>query len=266
MTDAESTMSVERMRKTWTEGSATLGGWMVGSDPLIAEHLARCGFDEVTIDLQHGTSDFGDIALLCAAITTGGAVPLVRIPRADPVTIGRCLDLGAAGGLPAMVGSAEEAAAAVSACHYAPVGSRSIGPVRAQFTMASGPLSDPVALDRLASVICMPMIETADGLANVVEIAATPGLDGLYVGPGDLALALGLPLPGGRSDQEQRQLDVAIDSIVAACDDAGIVPGVQGGDGASAADWVSRGFRMVTVTADITLVASGRKQLEIARG
>ena len=265
MADPGSPMTVEGLRSDWAGGSATLGGWVVGSDPLIAEHLARCGFDEVTIDLQHGTSDFRDIALLCAAITRGGAVPLVRVPRAEPVTIGRCLDLGAAGVIVAMVGSAEEAAATVDACRYAPEGSRSIGPVRAQWTMDSGPLSDPLATERLAAVVCMPMVETADGLANVAEIAATPGIDGVYVGPGDLALAMGLPLPGGRTAEQQQRLDVAIDSVVAACDAAGVTAGIQGVGGASAAAWVRRGFRMVTVTADVSLVAGGRRELEVAR-
>lgn len=258
--DTRSVPDVDALRERWRDGPATLGGWVMTHDPLLAEQMALCGFDEVTIDLQHGTVEIGDIALLCAAVTGGGALPLVRVPRADHVTIGRVLDLGAGGVIVAMVESAAGAAAAVDACRYPPLGSRSAGPVRAQFTMGS------TDYQRLGEVICMVMIETAAGVAEAEAIAATPGIDGVYVGPGDLALAMGLPLGRDRSTDEQRRFDSTIDRILAACESAGVVAGIHAPDGATAADLVRRGFGMVTVVADFTLiVAGGRRELAAAR-
>ena len=86
-------------------GGATLGGWIMTHDPIIAEQIARCGFDEVTVDLQHGSVEIGHLANMFMAIAAGGAVPLVRIPAVDPVTIGRVLDVGAAGVIVAMIES-----------------------------------------------------------------------------------------------------------------------------------------------------------------
>ena len=87
----------ERLRAKWRAGEATLGGWIMTHDGIIAEQLARCGFDEVSVDLQHGSVEIGHLINLFMAISAGGSVPMVRIPAADPVTIGRVLDVGAAG-------------------------------------------------------------------------------------------------------------------------------------------------------------------------
>src|SRR5690606_35631671 len=121
--------SPARLRSIWRSGGAVLGGWVMTHDPIIAEEMARCGFDEVVIDLQHGSVEIGHLADLFLAVSTGGAAPLVRTPAVDPVTIGRALDLGAAGVLVAMCESPEQAALVVASCRYAPQGVRSAGPL-----------------------------------------------------------------------------------------------------------------------------------------
>jgi 4-hydroxy-2-oxoheptanedioate aldolase len=230
------------------------------SDPLLAEELARCGFDEVTIDLQHGSVEVGHVMALAQAIADGGAVPLVRLPSADPVVIGRCLDLGALGVVIAMVETPDQAATAVTACRYAPLGRRSAGTVRAQHTMGSRDLAE------LGSVACFAMVESRQGLDNVEAIAATPGVDGIYVGPGDLAISLGMWPPSDRTPAQQQQFDAALDRVLAACEAAGVVAGMHTGDGLSAASYVRRGFRMVTVASEYGLViAGGHRELEAAR-
>ena len=112
-----------------------------------------------------------------------------------------------------MIGSAEDAGRAVAACRYPPLGERSLGPVRGAFPAE-------LANDH---VLCLPMIETADALANLDEIAATPGVDGLFVGPNDLALSMGLPVVPTDPHPEERE---AIARVAAACAANGIVAGI----------------------------------------
>ena len=112
------------------------------------------------------------------------APPLVRVARNEPFAIGQALDLGAAGVIVPMVEDGEQAARAVAACRYAPEGIRSFGALRA--ARASEPL-------------CLVMIETRAGVERAEEIAATPGLDGIYVGPSDLALTSGCSRRSGSS-------------------------------------------------------------------
>jgi 4-hydroxy-2-oxoheptanedioate aldolase len=241
----------DRLRRRWAAGEATLGGWIMTHDGVLAESMARVGFDEVTVDLQHGSVEIGHLVNLFMGIQAGGAVPMVRIPAVDNTTIGRVLDVGAVGVVVAMVESREQAERVVAACRYKPVGARSAGPLRAQSTVGSGDWGD------LETVIKAVMVETADGVERVAEIASTPGLDGIYIGPGDLGLSMGLPPGRPRDADQQARIGAAIDRVLRACDDAGIVAGIHTGDGATAAGWVRRGFRWVTVVSEYGLVING---------
>jgi 4-hydroxy-2-oxoheptanedioate aldolase len=250
----------ERLRARWRAGAATLGGWIMTHDGILAEQLARCGFDEVSVDLQHGSVEIGHLTNLFMAIAAGGAVPMVRIPAVDPVTIGRVLDVGAAGVIVAMIETGAQAAEVVRACRYTPHGTRSAGPLRAQFTLGSGDWDD------LTTVIKGVMVESAEGLANVEEIAGTPGIDGIYIGPGDLGIALGMPPGRPRTDEQKATFAAAIDRILRACQDAGVVAGIHTGDGATAGAWVRRGFQWVTVVSEYGLVINGgNRELAAAR-
>jgi 4-hydroxy-2-oxoheptanedioate aldolase len=250
----------ERLRQRWQAGEAVLGGWVMTHDAILAEELARCGFDEVTVDLQHGSIEIGHLVHLFAAISAGGAAPLVRIPTADPVTIGRVLDLGAAGVVVAMIESTEAAAAVVRASRYMPAGTRSAGPLRAHHTIGSRDWGE------LEGVMKAVMIETAAGLANVESIAATPGLDAIYVGPGDLGLALGMPPGRPRSREEEDRFLAALDRILDACREAGIAAGIHTGEGLKAAEWIRRGFQWATVVSEYGLVINGgTRELAVAR-
>ena len=120
------------------------------------------------------------------AISQTDTVPVVRVPWNDPATIMRALDLGAYGIIVPLVNTAEEAAKAVAACRYPPVGMRSSGPVRAVHYGGADYLAK--ANDE---IVVMAMIETKEGLANLDAICATPGLDAVYIGPADLSFALG---------------------------------------------------------------------------
>src|ERR1700744_2511321 len=165
------------------------------------------------------------------ATQAAGAAPLARLAWNEPWLIMRALDLGAVGVILPLIDNAAEARKAVESCRYPPVGRRSHGPVRAELVMGTA------APDELGGdVLCIAMIETRDGIDNLEEIAATPGLDGLYIGPSDLSIALGLA-PGrltGPLADDQRPLRDAIERIRQACEAHGLIAGIHCGSGAAA--------------------------------
>ena len=177
---------VNPILERWREGGVVYSGWVSSGEPLTANWLAAAGFDEVLADLQHGAVEVGHLPALFAAIEARGVAPAARVPANDPTVIGRVLDMGALSVMVPMVESRAEAEAAVAACRFAPAGRRSMGPLRPMTTFGT---EDPAELSKVA---CVVQIETADGLANVDAIASTPGLDAMFIGPGDLSLSLGL--------------------------------------------------------------------------
>jgi 4-hydroxy-2-oxoheptanedioate aldolase len=245
----------------WAAGEATYGGWLSTSDPLIAEYLAAAGFDEVCADQQHGSIDLHTLPAIFAAIEAHGVAPTTRVRANDFSAIGTSLDMGALGVIVPMIDTVDQAAAIVAACRYPPHGRRSAGPTRAIYRAG-------LSLDDLGRVAAIAMIETADGLANVEAIAAVPGLDAVYVGPGDLAIALGVPVvPDQRSADERDAHEAAIARILAAAQSAGIAAGMYIGTGAESRRRVAQGFRMVTVAWDAGLLEDGgRAELAVARG
>jgi 4-hydroxy-2-oxoheptanedioate aldolase len=198
------------------------------------------------------------------AAQAGGAVPLARLAWNEPWLIMRALDLGAAGVILPLIDNAAEAARAVQACRYPPHGKRSYGPVRSELVVGSA-APDVLGEDAL----CIAMIETRDGLDNVDEIAATPGLDGLYIGPSDLSLALGLPprpVAVDPGDDRQALVD-AIERVRDACTANGLIPGMHCAAGEAAARYAESGFALITVGVDTSWYkAAIRRELETARG
>ena len=168
-----------------------VGYWMTLDSPGLAERLAGVGFDYVVLDAQHGELDGrAQAAALIAIDAASGASGLVRVEANQATPIGRALDSGAAGVIVPLVNSAADAAAAVASSRYPPAGIRSFGPLRSDLRIG------PAPAEVNATILVLAMIETAAGLAAVEEIAATPGLDGLYIGPSDLSLGVGASYPG----------------------------------------------------------------------
>ncbi len=235
-------------REVLRPGGRAVGLWLTIPAPLTAEIAARTGADYVVVDQQHGMVDPPAMAGMLAAIAAGGAVPLVRVGSHDPWVIGHALDLGAAGVIVPLVDSVEEAAAAVAATRYAPEGRRSWGRLR------------PGGEEPL----CLVMCETRAGLEAVEEIAAVPGLGGIYVGPSDLSLSLGLTV-GGRL--EHADVRTAAERVRDACAAAGIVGGLHCLAAEDAARFLAAGFPMVTAGGDTALLAAAlTTAVSVARG
>ena len=241
-------MSVNLRDRLDAGGTAAIGLWASIPSALTAEAAALAGPDYVVCDQQHGALDPATLMAMLTAIAGAVVPPLVRVARNEPFAIGQALDLGAEGVIVPMVESAEEAAAAVAACRYAPEGIRSFGALRA------GAGERP---------LCLVMIETRAGLEHAAAIAATPGLDGIYVGPSDLALSLGLQ-PTLRL--EHPPVLEALATVHAACADAGIVAGVHCLAAEDVAEQRER-FAMLTAGGDaMHLQAALAAALRTARG
>ena len=238
-------------------GEPLLGAWCMIPGALTAEALGRAGFDWVLIDMQHGCMDYETALEMIRAVDLGGATPIVRAPWNDPGIIGRLLDSGALGVVIPMIQTAEDARRAVDACLYPPAGRRSFGPVRVGLRDGPGYFAD--ANDR---VLVIPMIETAEALAEVDAIARTPGVDALFVGPFDLSIALGLP-PGDNDGKPA--FDEAIAKVSAAARAAGVATAVLSNAGVAPLR-LRQGFRLVSVVTDLSaLTLAARADLQTVR-
>ncbi|MFE7415854.1 HpcH/HpaI aldolase/citrate lyase family protein [Rhodococcus sp. NPDC057529] len=237
-----------------------VGYWSVIDSPVSTEWLAHVGWDYIALDLQHGLIGYsGMVAGLTAIDASGSTVGMIRVESNDPTPIGRALDAGAAGVIVPLVNTAEEAAKAVAAATYPPTGVRSYGPMRSQLRI--GPT--PAEADR--DTVVVVMIETPQGLANVEEICAVPGLDGVYVGPSDLRLAVGGAHPNDPSVDDE--FEAAVTRVREAAAAAGIAAGIHTADGSVAARRLAEGYTFATVASDLThLKAASAAHLKAATG
>ena len=248
-------MRPNKIKQMWKEGKTVTLGWLSIADTFSAEVMARQGFDALCIDLQHGMTELGSLLPMLQAVSQTDTSPVVRVPANDPAIIMKALDLGAYSIIVPMVSSAADAARAVDACRYPPVGSRSSGPTRA---LHYGGADYIAKAD--SEILVIGMVETKEGLANLDAICATPGLDAVYIGPADLSFALGLAPRGDNPDP----LHIATcDKIRETAHKHGIKCVMHCGGAAFAAGAVKRGFDMVMLTSDSSCMAAGaRAQLD----
>ncbi len=251
-------VSINRIKQAWSSSRPAFGLWSAIPDAFGMEMAAGLDLDYVCVDQQHGLVDSASLVPMLRAIESAGAAPVVRVPQNEPWMLMRVLDGGALGVIVPMVNDAVGAARAVAACRYPPEGARSYGPIR-----ASGVVGSRAPADLGKEVLCIVQIETREGLDNAEEIAATPGLDGVYIGPADLALSLGLDLD---SAGEEREHVEAVERIREACRKNGIAVGVHGTSGESAKEYAAQGYSMVNVGVDYLLLTDAvRREVNAAR-
>ncbi len=248
---------VRTLAQQWQHGAAAVGYWLMIPSSVTAEAVAAAGPDFICFDQQHGLIGTPDLVNLLTAVQGFDTAAITRVPSNSFANIGHALDIGCTGVIVPMVESTEEARKAVEACRYPPEGRRSYGPVRASR------LHDSTQPADLQAVSCIIMIETAAALDRVRDIVRTPGVDAVYIGPADLAIALGRSPKLGQADDETEK---AIEEIRKACNDAGIPVGIQCASGAAAHRRVEQGFELVTIATDLALLAaSTRSELAQAR-
>jgi 4-hydroxy-2-oxoheptanedioate aldolase len=242
----------------WRTGTPSIGAWSNLPDIHIAELLSRSGIDWMCFDLQHGLMDYSDLTSLLPAVCASPVTPLVRVAANRSDQIGKALDVGAEGVIVPMVNTVEEARSAVAACYYPPLGQRSCGPMRP--AMLEGVEYLATANEQIA---CLLMIETEEGLRNVEEIAAVPGVTGLFVGPVDLCYGLGL----SPMDFAHARFTEAVGRILSACVEHGIVAGMFGYTPEMAKNYLANGFNFASAGTDISFVREGvTRALAGARG
>lgn len=227
-----------------------VNAWLSIPSSYSAEIVARQGYHAVTVDMQHGMMDFETAMMMLQAISGTDATPLVRCPAVDGPQIMRLLDAGAYGVICPQVDSPELAQRFVAACRYPPAGTRSFGPARGVLYGGADYFDHANT-----HVLALAMIESREALDALDAILDTPGLDGIYVGPNDLALSLGVR-PGLEKDGPVAD---AIARILTAARQRGLLAGIFCTDAALARQRLAEGFHLVTPGNDAAVLGQGSK-------
>lgn len=241
------------LKEIWQRGDTVINGWLHIPNTWSAEVMARQGWDSLTVDLQHSLIGLETAIQMIQIISGTGVVPLARSTWNDPGMMGRLLDAGAYGIICPMINTRADAEQFVKACRYHPQGFRSLGPTRA--SLFAG---DDYAQHANDEILTFAMIETQEALDNVDEIASVPGLNGLYVGPGDLRLSL---LGAGGMDNHDPEFLDALARIVEAAAANDLVAGIHTNSPEYAHLMIVKGFRLVTLRTDTALLKTAAQQV-----
>lgn len=239
-------MRENKARTTLMAGGEVVTGWLAIPSSISAELMAKQGFDALTIDLQHGAIDYSDALTMLQAISTTETTPMVRLPWNDPSIIGRVLDAGAYGVICPMINTGEEAAAFVRACKYHPLGQRSVGPLRASLFAGADYVKH--AND---TILTMAMVESQQALDNLEDILRVPGLDGIYVGPSDLAVSMG---ESAGFDPRFPVVYEAIQYVAAKCKEKKVVAGIHVGSVKYGQEMRETGYRFMAYLSDFRMM------------
>lgn len=230
------------LKKRLRRGDGLIGAWCNLPSPAVAELAGASGFDFVVIDFQHGLIGDDMAADMFRAVETTAAAAVARAGWKDAARLGRLLDLGAAAVIVPMIECARDAAEVTRACLYPPQGTRSFGPIRAMRGQTRREFMAAAEED----TCILPMIETAGALADLSDIAAVPGVAGVFVGPADLSLSMGL---APSRDHPDARFQNALRAVVETCGEFDIVAGIQAEPGL-AARRLEEGFSFVTAAMD----------------
>jgi 2-keto-3-deoxy-L-rhamnonate aldolase RhmA len=225
---------------------------------MVSRHLALMEWDWVILDMQHCSMGWETAYECIHTLRLGGVAPIVRVGIGNPFEVQRALDLGASGVIVPMVNSPAEAKAMADAAKYPPLGTRSVGGDAAYHY-------GPDYVDRAnADTLLLVQVEHIDAVRSIDEILALPGLDGVFLGPTDLALSMGLSHRGYDADPNHR---AAIQRTLDTGRARGKIVGVNTYSPEDAASKLAQGFRCVTMMSDLDLFArSGRALVGQLRG
>jgi len=240
------------VRQKLQVGEATLGTFVGLGSPNVTELMAYAGFDWLVIETEHNGLDSAEIEHMLMAMSGTDAIPIIRIPAANSVFIQRALDMGGLGILAPMVRTAEEAAAIVRATRYPPAGIRSFGPLRAsRYTFDN---ADYFAKAN-RNILVLLILETHEAIANLEAILAVPGVDGIYLGPFDLCLSLGLDPMG----QPYPEIEAIVARALTLCKQKGIAFGIGCGTPTELASRHAQGCTLLGYGTDYSLLANAAR-------
>ena len=236
-------------------GRKTIGGFLQTLSPVAAEILSQCGFDWLIVDLEHAPGDFANLQAQLQAMNGSDVVPFARAPWNDEVAIKRILDTGVMGVLIPYVNTRREAEAAVAACKYPPDGVRGVAgsPRAAGYTGNAMPYLQSAN----AETIVMVAVETMEAVQNLDEILQVDGLDGIFIGPMDLASSMG-HLGNPAHPEAQEQIAIIEGKVLASDKFLGTVAGTA----EKAQDCFDKGYQWLIVMQDgASLLAAGKKKV-----
>jgi len=242
-----------KVKEAWKAGRAVVNGWLAIPNAFSAEMYSQAGWDSVTVDMQHGVQDYLSCVACFQGMQPSGVTPMVRVPWNEPGIIGKVLDAGAYGVICPMINTEAEARALVQYSKYPPRGTRSNGPIRA------GVYGEAGGYQKTANdeILVIPMIETQTALDNLEAILDVPGIDGIYVGPSDLGLSMGMiPI----LDREEPNILKIYERLIAETSKRGIAAGLHNSSPKYAKKMIDMGFKLVTVGGnDVGLMVNAAK-------
>ena len=244
------------LRQRLTMPQPFLFSWMSIPSAALAAQVARLPLDGVCLDMQHGMIGFSDAVPMIAAINAAGRPAIVRTLWNDPALPGQALDAGATAVIAPMVNTRAQADLLVRAAKYPPIGARSWGGYTA--LQASGLVPGDYLREANRMTMVFAMVETVEALANLDAIAATPGLDGLFVGPSDLSITLS---NGAGIDKLGARTLEAMEKVAAAARGNGLVAGAFGGGAEVVRTYLKLGFTFIAAAVDVDLLQSGAAAL-----
>jgi len=251
-------MLARKIKETMLRGEPSLGTWMSLAHPSIAEILAMAGYDWVVIDTEHSCIDVSEVLRLIIAIEQRGSIPLVRLAGINPIQAKAVLDAGAAGVVVPMVNTKADAELAVQMTKYPLLGSRGACLARAQ---GYGENFDAYVQNANADTLLIVMIEHKNAVANIEEILSVPGIDGIFIGPYDLSLSLGIPGQLTHPDVQGAKQKVR-DATIA----HRLIPGIHLVQPSTAADdcrqSITEGYRFIALGTDILFLGDSARALK----
>ena len=254
---------INTFKQAMAAGDVKLGLWLALADSYAAEISAGTGFDWLLIDGEHAPNDLRSVLTQLQAVASATQTlppglpaphPVVRVPTGDAVLIKQYLDIGAQTILVPMVDTAEQAAHLVQAMRYPPQGIRGMGSALAR---SSRWQAVPNYLHEANAQTCLLVqAETVEAMKNLDAIAATPGVDGVFIGPADLSASMGhVGNPG------HPEVQAMIESGIARIRKAGKAAGILATAKAQGDKWLAAGAQFVAVGADTMLLHAAAKQL-----
>ena len=247
-------MRKNKLKKMFKEGKPIINGWLQIPSAFSAEIMSHQGWDSCTIDMQHGVVDYTNAVNMLQAISTTDVTPLARVTWNEPGQIMKILDAGCYGIICPMVSNKNEAENFVQACLYPSKGYRSFGPVRA--LLYSG---EDYAEHADNEILKLAMIETKEALDKLEEILNTKNLDGIYIGPADLSLAVG-EKPGFDKGENTKAYKEIL-RILEFTKKRNLLAGIHNGTAEYAEKMISKGFDLVTVGSDQRFMSAGAKNV-----
>jgi len=254
-------MAAPDLRGRLEERGFLISAWSSLTQPELLERMLQGGFDLATFDMQHGMHDEASVGRGIATASHMGMASLVRVPVGGYATVSRVLDYGATGVILPMIESADDARALVAAAKYPPLGQRSYGPTRA--VMLHGYGSGKAYFEAAnRETLAFAMIETPAAYAALDQILAVEGLDGVFIGPSDLSIAL----TGGRLSHDGPEVTAAIQTIAAKARACGKFTALYVFDADETAGARKMGVDLVTLSSDMAIFNTGLAALRASTG